>query len=207
MLVSETGEHNRQDLHYLLEGTGVHKHGAPIWCLAPWEPGEVWLRRCRIGVLQYALLKVALTAVVFITRWLGVYNEQAGLRDLTDAYVYVTVIQGISQFWALYCLVHFEHATAELLAFMGAFLKFVSIKLIVMFTFWQSLGISVITHYHGFDGLHLKCRFGLTDFAFSTSFEASLIALEMFIAAAAHAFVFSHMFYTGAPPGAWPFTA
>jgi hypothetical protein len=48
---------------------------------------------------------------------------------------------------------------------------------------------------YGFDGLHLKCRFGLTDFAFSTSFEASLIALEMFIAAAAHAFVFSHMFY------------
>ena len=44
-------------------------------------------------------------------------------------------------------LVHFFHATHTLLQHISPLLKFVSIKMIVFFTFWQSVAVNVLNHF------------------------------------------------------------
>lgn len=71
-------------------------------------------------------------------------NFHEGDLSFSYGYVYVAIIRNLSQCWALYCLVLFYHATAEPLAPIKPFPKFVAIKLVVFATFWQAIVIDIM---------------------------------------------------------------
>ena len=60
-------------------------------------------------------------------------------------FFYLAMLKNISQCWALYCLVYFEHSCADLLKPINPLPKFWSIKLVVLATFWQSIAISIMS--------------------------------------------------------------
>ena len=65
------------------------------------------------------------------------YHE--GSLSLSNGYVYVAFCRNISQSWALYTLLIFYKQTRQLLVRVKPIPKFMSVKAIVFFTFWQQV--------------------------------------------------------------------
>jgi len=108
--------------------------------------------QCKFGVLQYVLLKILLSMAVMVLENWGIYKE----GDFTPkgGYLYICILTNISQCWALYCLIFFYYATKNELSPIRPVGKFLAVKALVFFTWWQSLGIAIlyqmdlIPHYH-----------------------------------------------------------
>jgi hypothetical protein len=113
--------------------------------------------QCKFGVLQYVLLKFILSVIVMLLEHFGMYKE----GDFTPkgGYLYICILTNLSQCWALYCLIFFYYATKNELSNIRPVGKFLSVKALVFFTWWQSVMISIfyqmdlIPHYHGGNGM------------------------------------------------------
>ena len=77
----------------------------------------------------------------------GMYG--AGQFDMHVAYPYIAFVVNCSQCWALYCLVLFYLGTHEELEARNVepLGKFMAIKLIIFFTWWQSFSIALAVHF------------------------------------------------------------
>jgi hypothetical protein len=123
--------------------------------------------RCKFGVLQYVLLKFILTIAVFILERNGLYKE--GVFSYKGGYLYISIVTNISQTWAIYCFLFFYFATKNELTPIRPVGKFLSVKLLVFFTWWQSLFISIlgqmnlIPHYYGNNGGTIGEDLGLSE--------------------------------------------
>lgn len=199
--------------------------GAHIWglglCMTPWAMGQPtsigsgghsvttspkrpmkrgvrWTSpffvRCKFGVLQYVVLKFFSAIFVMLLERYGLYKE----GDFTPrgGYLYIAILTNLSQCWALYCLVFFYYALKNELGPIRPVGKFVSVKALVFFTWWQSLGISIlfqmdmIPHYTSLtNGREWSSE------AVAKGMQDWLICIEMFIAAIVHTFVFPHTDY------------
>mmetsp|Transcript_21840 Transcript_21840/g.24910 ORF Transcript_21840/g.24910 Transcript_21840/m.24910 type:complete len:805 (+) Transcript_21840:818-3232(+) len=154
--------------------------------------------KCKFGVLQYVLFKFVISFVVMILELNGLYKE----GDFTPkrGYLYICFLTNISQCWALYCLIFFYFATVTELSPIRPVGKFLSVKAIVFFTWWQSVCISMvyqadlIPHYsfHG-EGQEDEIKWTSEDVA--KGMQDYLICIEMFIASLVHFFVFPHTDY------------
>ena len=137
--------------------------------------------------------------------WTPLYHEY---RCYKTAYPWTTLIISLSQMYALYCLVHFYHGTDKPLKQIKPFAKFISIKLIVFFSYWQGIILNAMNGNGMLDWVavnsHLceadktdpdKCdAFGGSE-SISVGIQAVLICIEMFVAALAHRGVFSYRDY------------
>ena len=88
------------------------------------------------------------TSNVFLTGYRSLFIVHFIVHDSFvhfAGYFYVAMLKSVSQGWALWCLVYFEHSCAEFLAPVKPMPKFWSIKLVVLATFWQSIVISILT--------------------------------------------------------------
>ena len=150
--------------------------------------------KCKFGVLQYVLLKFVSAIFVMILEINGLYKE----GDFTPrgGYLYICILTNLSQSWALYCFVFFYYATKNELGPIRPVGKFLSVKAVVFFTWWQSLGISIlfqmgmIPHYAAVDDGR-----EWTSEAVAKGLQDYLICIEMFVAAIVHTFVFPHTDY------------
>jgi hypothetical protein len=123
------------------ENRGHHKFPVNL-ILSPWVNGYQLLHRCKHGVLQYVVVKNLMAITTFILHQLNYYDE--GTFRLDRGYLYVCIINNISQLWALYCLVLFYYATKEELTPWRPISKFVCVKSVVFFTWWQSVMIDIV---------------------------------------------------------------
>ncbi|OQV15313.1 Transmembrane protein 184C [Hypsibius exemplaris] len=158
------------------------------WCLPMWKPAKRFIFNCRLGVLQYTVIRVATTITAFICELCHVYGE--GNWKFTSAYAYLAIVNNVSQTWALYCLVLFYEGMKEELKPVSAFQKFLCVKLVVFATFWQAIVISIVLHFTGTGDQHLVPEHD--EKHFSTSLQDLLVCIEMIFAAVAHHFAFSH---------------
>lgn len=88
------------------------------------------------GIMQFAILKPFTAAVSLALQSFGVYHE--GEFSWTAGYGYVALINNFSVSVALYCLYLFYNACEEELQPFRPFAKFVCIKSVIFFSFWQS---------------------------------------------------------------------
>jgi hypothetical protein len=167
----------------------------PFGRCTPWTVSNGdFVRRLKFGTLQYVVVKVISTFLVFILTPLGVYHEGNFAPD--SVYLYVAFINNCSQMWAMYCLVMIYHALHEELAPMQPFRKFVCIKAVVFFSFWQQVVVAGLAYYKVF-AVHIT----YTTEDISRGLQDYLICIEMLVFAILHMYAFSHKDYLSEAEG------
>ena len=79
--------------------------------------------------------------IVTFQAW-GKYHE--GKWNVTEGYLYTTLIYNISISVALFALFLFYSATKELLRPYDPALKFFSVKAVIFLSFWQGVALSIM---------------------------------------------------------------
>lgn len=162
-----------------------------------WEMGLEFLLQCKRGVIQYVLIKTLATVATAALQPFGLYCE--GEFGWDKGYTYISTVLFFSQGVALYCLVLFYHATSDNLRQpvdwhpMG---KFLCIKGVVFFTWWQGLLIEVLR------SQNIIIRIGTwSGDDVASGLQDYLVCVEMFCFAIAHAHTFTHLEYLPAHGG------
>jgi hypothetical protein len=172
--------------------TELAKHPWPLdQILYPWEMGVEFMLQCKHGVLQYVVFKIVSTILTFAFESAGMYHE--GKFDWKVAYPYLCFFQNISVAYAIYSLVRLYHAIKEELEYpvnwhpLG---KFLCIKGVVFFTWWQGVIIFYLRA-HGIiqdmgNWTSAEVAYGLIDYC---------IVFEMILFAIAHSYTFTYTEY------------
>jgi hypothetical protein len=182
---------------------GVHMWGLQ-WCCEPWVMGQPVMRRdgdrvqwespffryCKLGVLQYVLLKLVCAVAISIMEGKNVYHE--GIFDWKSGYIYVCILTNTSQCWALYCLIFFYYATKTELSPIRPVGKFLAVKALVFFTWWQSVLISVLYQMNMIPTYNDEW----SSAEIAKGIQNYIICIEMFLAAVVHTIVFPHSEYS-----------
>ncbi|XP_053316683.1 transmembrane protein 184C [Spea bombifrons] len=179
------------NLALVLEAKDQQRLLPPLcWC-PPWPMGDVLLFRCKLGVLQYTVVRPVTTIIALICQLAGVYGE--GEFSVKNAWTYLVIINNASQLFAMYCLVLFYKVLKEELNPIQPVGKFLCVKMVVFVSFWQAVliallvKIGIISEHKTWDWKNVKdVATGLQDF---------VICVEMFLAAIAHHFSFTYKPY------------
>jgi len=176
---------------------GIDLHGKtsqifPMnWCLPAWDVEQLifW---SRFGILQYCLCQVLMSITIFSCDLADVYEE--GSMDPKAAYPYVALIITLSQSWAIYCLVLYYHGLMHMdkaspggqnFARFNGLSKFICVKMVVFFIFWQGCGLAVLVHF----GI-INSTDEWTESEVAIAIQDCCVCLEMFGFAIAHIYVF-----------------
>ncbi|KAL7646084.1 UNVERIFIED_CONTAM: hypothetical protein RMT77_002985 [Armadillidium vulgare] len=180
------------DLDSTLDIKPEISHLFPLCCFKSWPMGREFIHRCKHGILQYTIFHLMTSGIAFVCGLLEVYDE--GNFSLSNAFVYLFIINNSSQFVAMYCLVLFYKAMREELNPMKPLAKFLCIKCVVFFSFIQGAVIMFLVKAHV-----IKKVFGIDDEdelrKISNVLQNFLICVEMFIAAVGHRYAFSYKAY------------
>ncbi|CAC5412105.1 Transmembrane protein 184 homolog DDB_G0279555,Transmembrane protein 184C [Mytilus coruscus] len=165
------------------------QHICPLCCIPPWRINRNFIQRCKHGALQYTIVRPLTTIVALACEMGGKYHE--GDFDFKSAWSYLVIINNISQIIAMYSLVLFYKAMKTELAPINPVPKFLCVKFVVFFCFWQSLAIAILVKLDVIpSGGTWDFYHSITDVA--TGLQDFIICVEMFIAAIAHYYSFSH---------------
>ena len=115
----------------------------------------------------------------------GYYHT--GFFLITDGYLWITVLCNISMSISLYMLIIFYLFITEVIERHTPLPKFLSIKVLIFFIFWQSLIISVLYHFD-----FLPPFFDWDIHRSSQTLENILVCGEMFIISVTHLWVYSY---------------
>ncbi|EAT46866.1 AAEL001962-PA [Aedes aegypti] len=180
------------DLERTLEYKPPVKHFFPLCCMAPWPTGREFVHNCKHGILQYTVVRPITTFVAYICEVNGVYGE--GIFETDVAFPYIVFINNCSQFIAMYCLVLFYKANKDELRPMKPIPKFLCIKAVVFFSFFQGVIINFLV-YFGFIHNIFGSEQNDDPRLLSSKLQNFLICIEMFLAALAHHYSFPHQPY------------
>jgi len=116
--------------------------------------GAKFVRRMELGVLQYVVLCGGVNTIIALLAWSsGFYH--VGRFEVTDAYPYCSALQFVSQSWALWSMVQLLHCTQRYLAELQPVRKFMCVKLLIFFSWLQSVGMLVLENLSSLRGVRL----------------------------------------------------
>ncbi|PKK28854.1 transmembrane protein 184C [Columba livia] len=179
------------NLVLIIEAKDQQRHLPPLCCCPSWAMGEVLLFRCKLGVLQYTVVRPFTTIIALICELVGVYDE--GNFSFNNAWTYLVILNNMSQLFAMYCLVLFYKVLREELNPIQPVGKFLCVKMVVFVSFWQAVLIAllvkvgVISEKHTWEWKSVE--------AVATGLQDFIICVEMFLAAIAHHYSFSYKPY------------
>lgn len=162
---------------------GTIKHVFPMnLFLKPWKIGGWVYHVIKIGIVQYMMIKSLTSILAVVLEDFGVYCE--GDFNFKCGYPYMAVVLNFSQSWALYCLIQFYTVTKDELVHIKPLAKFLMFKSIVFLTWWQGVGIALLS---AFDLFRSPVAQGLQ---FKSSVQDFIICIEMAVASVIHLHVF-----------------
>ena len=168
-----------------------HPHPIPLkWCLKPVNVASPsFLGLCKLGVLQFVLIKPITAAIALVSEALGVYHDGEILNP-KGTYLWVTIVNNFAVSTAMYALVLFYLVTKIELSPRRPVPKFLSIKAVIFFSFWQSVVIAFLVKV----GVIGQAG-SWTSEDVATGLQDWLICVEMFVASLIHILAFSHTPY------------
>ncbi|RUS16620.1 organic solute transporter Ostalpha-domain-containing protein [Endogone sp. FLAS-F59071] len=160
-------------------------------------PGTLWSRDIFVGdpytflfvkrgILQFVYVKPVLAIMTMLLKATGNYHD--GLISWTSGWAWVTFIYNLSVCLSLWCLVVFFYATKNDLREFRPLPKFLSVKAVIFFSFWQSLLIAIFVS----AGL-IPTNESSENLA--VAIQDLLICLELIPFAVAHSYSFSYEDY------------
>eukprot|EP01006_Ploeotia_vitrea_P067118 TRINITY_DN9646_c0_g1_i1.p1 TRINITY_DN9646_c0_g1~~TRINITY_DN9646_c0_g1_i1.p1 ORF type:complete len:440 (-),score=196.98 TRINITY_DN9646_c0_g1_i1:30-1349(-) len=161
------------------------RHFFPFCCCAPWPMGGPFLYNCKLSILQFVILKPAMAIVKFILDYVDLY--WVGPFSWASGFPYIMLIDNVSQTVALYGLIIFYHKLRDDLAPVNPVPKFLVVKSVIFFTFWQSVGLSILVQLN-----IIRPTGGYTTENIVIVIQDFLVCVEMFAAAIAHHWAFSY---------------
>lgn len=156
------------------------------------HPGATFLRLVKIGVLHFVLFRPLLSFIALIMSSFGLYHNN--YYGLDDSYLYIFILSNISFTLALYGLLLFYVTTEELLEPYRPLPKFICIKAVIFFSFWQGIGLSFLENIGVITG-----NSEMNAQETSAMLQNVLVCIEMLIASFAHAWAFSYEEYREKP--------
>lgn len=168
------------------EGTILNSiQGKPVrganWynCGCCWENSQYdisFLRFCKQSTLQFAAVKPIMAILIIVFQAKGFYNE--GNYSLSSGYIYVFIIYNASICLALYALWFFYLAVNDILAPFKPLLKFLSVKMIIFLSYWQSCVIAYLESNGTIEGMS-----DVNSGTVAAAWQDFIICIEMFLAA------------------------
>ena len=158
-------------------------HPKIFFFLNSWEMGHPFLFQIKKGVLSFVIIKSLAAILIVICKVCGLYNSSI-------LFYSIAILVSLALSYALHCLLLLYHATKEELSSWHPIYKFLCIKGVIFFTFWQGIAIILFLQ---LTGIH---KLGSWD-AHRIKKEAQdiLVVIEMLFFAIAHRYTFSHQEY------------
>lgn len=153
----------------------------PLDGMRPLQTDKLFYMRVKQGVLQFVIIKPITAILAIVLEKYGVYGE--GVIDWTKGYVYVAFVNNVSITLSLYCLILFYLATDEPLKPYQPFSKFICIKTILFFSFWQACAFTIFIY------------MGVLDYKKANIIQNLLVSVEIVAAAVAQSFAFTYKGY------------
>ena len=175
-------------------GSATLDHPFPLCCFKPVELNRPTLLFWELCALQYTIINPILSVITLILFFVPGDLYTDGSMEPSNAYPWIAGIRFISVTFAFTVLVYFYLATHKFMEEKKPIGKFVSIKVIVFFSFWQSVALSGLSHF----GVIHPTQFWSSD-SIATGASNFLLCVEMWMIAVAHKWVFSHEPYAEVP--------
>lgn len=146
--------------------------------------------KCKFNILQFVVMKPLCTFAAWILALCGKYRD--GDIDFSLGYVYLATVDNISVCFSLYYLTLFYMATKTALVPHSPLPKFLCIKFVIFFSWWQSVILAVLC-WLGLltEGVGPDQDPGVECQEVATSIQNVLVQVEMLLVAVAHLRVFS----------------
>lgn len=170
----------------LMNAKPMEKHLFPLCCIK-FQPGQAFYRQCLRNVIQYVIIRPTMTFSSVFLYYFGLFEE--GDFSPKSGYLYVAIVNNISVCFALYYLALFYETMAHELSPHRPLLKFLCVKGIIFFTYWQSVVIGFLGYFNVFGEEHEMKHY------MEILLNEGLICVEMFIAAVVHSIAFTHKEY------------
>lgn len=135
------------------------------------------------GILNYVVLRPILAVIGMLGETWNFYK----VGKMTGVWIWICVINNISQIWAIYCLLMFYRATKEDLSPIRPVSKFLLIKAIVFLTYWQAVAISI---FFSFNIVKSEKWTTYDTQDVSAGIQDFFVCVEMFFAALLFAYAF-----------------
>ncbi len=170
--------------------------------LRPWQMGTPFIRNVQTGVLNYVVVRPITAVIGFALSPFGLYT--AGDVDPGNAYIYLAFVNSLSQGWALYCLIMLYRATHTELAGIKVLSKFLCVKGVVFFTYWQGVAVAIGIRVRAIQSV-IKPHGHDSEAELATRLQNFITCVEMLFFALAHSYAFSaREYWTDAGPGSAP---
>jgi len=139
--------------------------------------------------MQFVVIKPVTAIITCVLEVFNVYQD--GIFSLSSGYMWVTIVDNISITVSMYYLVLFYHVAKDELAPFKPVLKFLCIKSIIMFAFWQGVAIAILAHF----GILVHDYGAWTSKNVETGVQDFVICIEMFFLAIVMHFAFGYQTY------------
>jgi len=167
------------------------------FCFAKFRATQGFLRFVKGGMLQFVIIRPMASIAALILDATSLYHEN--YYGLDDGFLYVFMVNNVSFSVALYALVLFFISTEEILERFRPYPKFICVKLVIFFSFWQGILLFLLVK---LDYLHGSKHFNSEHMAITI--QEFLICIEMFIASIAHKLAFDYTQYEEEDPEGKP---
>eukprot|EP01027_Heterolobosea_sp_BB2_P005081 GEZU01007809.1.p1 GENE.GEZU01007809.1~~GEZU01007809.1.p1 ORF type:complete len:320 (+),score=49.63 GEZU01007809.1:145-960(+) len=132
-----------EELITKLEDKPARKLLTPLCCVK-FKPNKSYYYWCKRGILQFTFIKPICGVLSLLLEEMGVYNNGKLKFSLESGYTWMSLINNISVTISLYCLLSFYGVMKNDLKGRRAVAKFLCIKGILFFTFWQGLFLALL---------------------------------------------------------------
>lgn len=153
-------------------------------CLKPLPLNHKTLQMYKLCLVQYMVLNPLMTLIAVPLYFAGYYEE--GAFEPGNAYPYLAGIRFWSVSFAFTSLVYFFFSAKDFMTEHKPIPKFAAVKAVVFLSFWQSVLLAGLNHFHVIPHTQLwssdEVSAGLQNF---------LVCIEMYLVSLAHRWVFS----------------